>query len=134
MKLMNLTKQLKCSKLNLDDPNLSKNVCAVGDEGGNFALVDFETESIVLKSSHPHYSTLSDVCFSSAENHWTLATIATDCQAVISHFGITEDGNLKILDTMSFNTNVGDPIAIIPIENSSNYLFVGQGIDIVKLV
>uniref|UniRef100_A0AC34FHI2 Uncharacterized protein n=1 Tax=Panagrolaimus sp. ES5 TaxID=591445 RepID=A0AC34FHI2_9BILA len=89
--------------VNLDDPNLSKNVCAVGDEGGNFALVDFETESIVLKSSHAHYSTLSD-------------------------------GNLKILDTMSFKTNVGDPIAIVPIDNSCNYLVAGQGIDIVKLV
>jgi WD40 repeat protein len=120
-----------CS-VNLNDTNLSKNVCAVGCEGGDFALVDFETESVVLKSLHPHYSTVTDICFSFCENHWTLGTIATDCQIIISYFGITNDGNLEIVNTKYFNTNVGDPIAILPIDNSSNYLIVGQGIDFVK--
>lgn len=45
--------------VDLDDQNLSKNVCAIGDESGNFAIVDFETEEVVLKSEHPHYSTIT---------------------------------------------------------------------------
>jgi len=104
---------------------------ATGSESGEICFTDFKSKNVLQRFEHTHFSTVSDMCYIEKNGDFILASISTDLVFSLMKIQKTNEGYSIQLLRKSI-TNIGDPMALIPIEKKGDYEFLvgGQGFEV----